>query len=441
MDTEYVDIDNLLLVHSAALLELREEFLQYALTTKRADRPKLEEAIAGTYSCAGLKPPQVIWLSSPVEATVAAAFWVDVLNAQQTSAINAGIWDVTLCRRFEELLPGIDAEPPEYTGLVRTLERSKITSEGWLGPSDGIKEHLEPWVRTIEHPLLASEELEKILWLIGEFIIEQLAPIKDGIVSDLWLRPWNSVRESLVVNRDGWETLGNRLLSMSEEERVECFLSLEISNLARHTEQMHKSPIVDSFPIAIHHALKLLGIDTGNMPPILNAVQAGGWWWPFAEVCFACDNPVELHVDDRVRLHYEHGKAVRFEDGQGCWALHGVRVPEAVVQDRFTATDIDAQQNAQVRSVMIERFGLARYILESGAQELHRDAYGILYSKTLPGAGEPIVMVQVINRTPEPDGSFRTYMLRVPPHMQTAKEAVAWTFGLEEREYEPGQES
>jgi hypothetical protein len=46
-------------------------------------------------------------------------------------------------------------------------------------------------------------------------------------------------------------------------------------------------------------------------------------------------------------------------------------------------------------------------------------------------------MVQVVNATPEPDGSARSYWLRVPPDMRTAREAVAWTFALGEGEYAP----
>ena len=39
-------------------------------------------------------------------------------------------------------------------------------------------------------------------------------------------------------------------------------------------------------------------------------------------------------------------------------------------------------------------------------------------------------MVEVQNSTPEPDGSYRTYFLRVPNHTFTARDGVAWTFGL-----------
>jgi hypothetical protein len=46
-------------------------------------------------------------------------------------------------------------------------------------------------------------------------------------------------------------------------------------------------------------------------------------------------------------------------------------------------------------------------------------------------------MVEVVNSTAEPDGTFHTYWLRVPPQTRTATEAVAWTFGLSEQEYAP----
>ena len=89
---------------------------------------------------------------------------------------------------------------------------------------------------------------------------------------------------------------------------------------------------------------------------------------------------------------------------------------------------------------MIKRFGQAKYLMESGAQEIHRDDFGVLYRKDIPG-DEPIVMVKVVNSTPENDGSFRDYFLRVPPTIRRAKEAVAWTFNQKEDEYLPSLQS
>ncbi len=99
---------------------------------------------------------------------------------------------------------------------------------------------------------------------------------------------------------------------------------------------------------------------------------------------------------------------------------------------------------------MIERMGYERYILESGAQLLNTDEYGSLYCKQLPD-DEPLVVVHVLNSTPEPDGSIKKYTLRVDPRLRpllgnqkfgkpqkmTAKNAVASTFGMRGEEYEP----
>jgi hypothetical protein len=85
---------------------------------------------------------------------------------------------------------------------------------------------------------------------------------------------------------------------------------------------------------------------------------------------------------------------------------------------------------------MLEHFGYDRYLRDSGASQVNRDECGILWRVDLPG-DEPLVMVEVVNSTPEPDGTSRTYFLRVPPWVSTAREAVAWTFGLEADEYSP----
>jgi hypothetical protein len=42
------------------------------------------------------------------------------------------------------------------------------------------------------------------------------------------------------------------------------------------------------------------------------------------------------------------------------------------------------------------------------------------------------VVVKVVNSTPEPDGSFKDYLLRVPPDIRTPREAVAWTFATDD---------
>jgi hypothetical protein len=87
---------------------------------------------------------------------------------------------------------------------------------------------------------------------------------------------------------------------------------------------------------------------------------------------------------------------------------------------------------------MLDRFGWDRYLIESGAKPIHQSERGTLYRSEIPD-DEPLVMVKVTNSTPEPDGHFKDYFLRVPPTIKTADEAVAWTFGV--KDYAPVAES
>jgi hypothetical protein len=89
---------------------------------------------------------------------------------------------------------------------------------------------------------------------------------------------------------------------------------------------------------------------------------------------------------------------------------------------------------------MLERYGEARYLQDSGVVPVHHDKYGVLFRKEIPG-DEPLVMVRVVNATPEPDGHRKNYFLRVPPTVETAHEAVAWTFGMSPKEYHPDVET
>lgn len=48
---------------------------------------------------------------------------------------------------------------------------------------------------------------------------------------------------------------------------------------------------------------------------------------------------------------------------------------------------------------------------------------------------ESAVLLELQNSSKEPDGSYRTYFLRVPPEMRKVADAAAWTFGMNGKDY------
>ena len=173
---------------------------------------------------------------------------------------------------------------------------------------------------------------------------------------------------------------------------------------------------------------------------ILNGWQTlaknAGWIYTFESICFICDRPSEIHRDTDGRLHNPAGMAMKFRDGYGLYAWHGVRIPANVIEapDSVSLSDVLQERNAEVRRAMMEALGEER--LFNGIQPVQTDSYGELYRLSIDG-DENYVAVRVLNSTLEPDGSRKVYWLRVPPHMQSAHQAVAWTFGMSEAEYHP----
>jgi hypothetical protein len=97
--------------------------------------------------------------------------------------------------------------------------------------------------------------------------------------------------------------------------------------------------------------------------------------------------------------------------------------------------------NVLARREAIERIGFDN-LVKSGIDVVVVDShpeFGTLYS--LPGETpeERMYLVKVVNSTPEPDGTFADYYLRVPPY-ESVQLALAWTFQLDTRpatEYRP----
>lgn len=148
-------------------------------------------------------------------------------------------------------------------------------------------------------------------------------------------------------------------------------------------------------------------------------------------------------VDSRGRTHsVNNHPAIKYSDGREIYYWHGVEVPEFVVKEpgKITLEHIKLITNTEVRRVLIDKYGASKYLKDCGAKKVHYDTFGELYRLKVKG-DEDMVMVKVKNSTPEPDGSIKDYWLRVPPQTKTAQEGVAWTFGMQEKQYKPQQET
>lgn len=191
-------------------------------------------------------------------------------------------------------------------------------------------------------------------------------------------------------------------------------------------------------------------------------------WYPFTDtsVVLACPPRIRLErtpVDatrnrntavQPFRLHAEDGPAVQFGPNERVYAWHGIVVPEKVITnpEQITIKEIEDDSNIERRRVLIDRYGADRYMRDAGGKVVSVDDWGKLWRlERSRSRDEDIVMVEVINSSPEPDGTFKTYYLRVEPRLRpmmpdgqfgqpqemTPLNAIASTFGLRGEEYIP----
>jgi hypothetical protein len=167
--------------------------------------------------------------------------------------------------------------------------------------------------------------------------------------------------------------------------------------------------------------------------------------WPFERLALALKPPVSCLRDNADRFHLAGGPAISWADGTDIHALHG-RVftgrDRLVFTDpeQFTLAQIRREPNADLRRLLIDRYGPARIMRNRGARKIAQDGFGSLW-RFENFDGEPLVMVCVRNSTPEPDGTFKDYWLRVPPHVVSPRQAVAWTFDMTPHQYQPSAQT
>jgi Domain of unknown function (DUF6745) len=180
--------------------------------------------------------------------------------------------------------------------------------------------------------------------------------------------------------------------------------------------------------------------DTECLYGLWKIAASAGWLVPHERVCWVCERPDILLVDAQGRLHSADGPALRYRDGWSVWAWKGVQVPAWAIEDpeRITVATLEATLDSVLRRCLIDIMTPERLIASGAATPIAQDAAGILWGMTWQDRGGMLdkwCAVEVVDATPGTDGTWKHYVLPVPPESRTARGAVAWTYGLNECQY------
>lgn len=164
------------------------------------------------------------------------------------------------------------------------------------------------------------------------------------------------------------------------------------------------------------------------------AMGAVNFWWPGTTFCIASAKPTRLYLDERGRPHSDVGQACSWSDGFGWYAVHGVEVPDekshvVTNPESITAVEVKAEQNLELRRIMVQRMGYQKYFDAIGAKVLDMD------SLTLAGSACRVLMRDSLGDKwlVGTDGSTsRIYTMAAPREVTTCRQAHEAISGFEE---------
>lgn len=177
--------------------------------------------------------------------------------------------------------------------------------------------------------------------------------------------------------------------------------------------------------------------------------------------------PLKQYFNEENRLHKENGfayisptRCISYIDGKKdgidvdvygsmTFWYRGVCIPREYFyeKDKLTVEKVFGHPNSEVRWAGLQIIGYEKIVQSKYVKLIHeqknpeRRLYAV--KKVFEDLGNAVnfTVVEVLNGTPEPDGSIKKYYLVTPPNMKSCQEAVAWTFRKEPSKYHPTVET
>jgi hypothetical protein len=353
------------------------------LSCEPADGPIAEEGVRLAYATAGLAPPRIVWCGGPLEIAKHLA------RASPTEAIGANV----KAQVFDQVRDRVGTFAEIFWKEV-VVAASEPTNHKTVGAA----------LDDYNTRKAASAGVDRVV-----------CKAADDALSGLRIR----VRHAMHRLRGQ-----PRLLPRSQFDEI-AVSPHDLTSLGVY-EYLHD----------------VLGWQEPTRPMLglWKIARSAGWIVPHVHVCWISERPNILRTDAKARLHCADGPALQYRDGWSAYVWKGVEVPAWTIEhpERISRSDLANTLDPVLRDCMIDIMTPERFIKNCGPVRVSEDETGILWRKLWGYRGATVgswTAVEVTNGTPEADGSRKRYFLRVPSTVRTARQAVAWTYGLTAEQY------
>jgi hypothetical protein len=428
--------------------EFADKWVKICLSTEPADRPRAEAAIRGIYTELGYEPPaRIEWARSPREGWIMrAAYAARVVETDESKWCEDFVRSSSLSwyclpNRLRESLVGTDLfSMSRLEAVLTALKQFAIDFGSKLFDRSAIMRYVPEFPMPSPSKIMARDrpELYDIVVYFTAYLgtylrrcgVMALSALVRGttkfvvlddaeqVLAILGGEEWLS-RSKFKERDEALRYLGEIVSDISWDFRLYGSVGCWDANQAALYAYCRSRGVCDSYPLNEH---------------LVAFCQSAVGATASPTVCWLCERPAAIAVDERGRLHSTDGPALTYRDGWSIWAYHGIELWEdAVMRPETIVFDTILQcRNVERRRALIELFGLERFVreMETRGYRCHKDRNGTLWK-----LDRDIALVEVVNGTPEPDGSYKHYFLPCDPRAKTATEAVAGTYGLRPEQY------
>ncbi len=407
----------------ARVADYRKRWMALGFSTEPADRDAARRAIESLYAGAGLNRPRVVWCDSPMSMVLTASL-----------ALSPDAY-----RAWYGLKPLQDARVVVRRSIRDSVETSLELSIGEARRAAQWKPFAGPRVPEVwraVHEAFRQSARQSLSAALT-------ARVEDWVVE--------SARRSLalgpVFHRTRtwlWRAIGTAFVPYT---RHDALVHPGPDHGAAGLQTAVRRAVTSQVPLCGQHNADWLGL-CDYLHDVCGLRQkralesnygllaaSAGWLLPHANICWVSERPSAVSRDDAGLLHSASGPAIVYRDGWEGSFWHGVHVErywlaEARQYDpRFIATFRDGDQ----RRALAEIAGGWTALIARGHPVIvdsDKDpTIGTLLEWRGPRGVARFLKVEC--------GTGRTFVLPVPEHCRTARDANAWTYGLTAAEYSP----
>ena len=453
---------NFLTTEQEALIpEYQEKWQHYITSTEPIDREKAQSAVNVVYQLMGKKAPKIVFCRSPYEvlqlklrsnkyskqgfslnpannaefherfrSESSALFFLRFLIQVFLATVTLALWNKIKPKNpIYKLQSQLNKSANKY--LSKKIDET-IPSQ--IKTEDIVEQGFNNAVEMMENQPQTAEIRERFAQFSRqspENQAESFSTTASNTEAQLNLLPFQSKFMRWWLKRFSLGTLMNKVTIPANSAIVDPTIQRDLLQKLPQTLLQQYSPILTTQTgvinnIWLDYATSVLEfpLDAKKLEALQTLRQESGWIFYFDRICYICDRPTVISLDERNRLHGEGKPAISYQDGYSIYANRGVILPKkygAVHPHQWQSQWLLEEDNAELRRVLIQEIGYGKLCQELSATELDTWREYTLLSIDSSIDIEPIHLLKMTC----PSTGY-IHSIRVPPSMRSAQEAISW---------------